>query len=384
MKSEPLARPLRILHIIDSEGVYGAESVMLDLCSELRRLGQMPVIASIGDPSCDDKPVEHAARARSLLVRAVRMTRGPSLRGALQLLHLAHAERADIIHTHSYKGNILLGFLPKRWRSAPLVATVHGYTDVSLLDRVALYSRVDRVALRRADRVVLVHEGLATKPGLNHLDDARWRVIENGIQAAETSEPARPLDQQILRMCSGRSLVIGAVGRLSPEKGFDILLRAMSEVLPNYDSAVVLILGEGAERAALERLSIRLGIADRVLMPGYMSDGKAYFRLFDLFVLPSLTEGLPITVLEAMQAGVPVVATKVGGVPQALDEGQGGLLVEPGDPHALAEAIRRCVDDRPLALRRAAHSKTRSSTRFSSEAMATRYLELYHEVVGGS
>jgi glycosyltransferase involved in cell wall biosynthesis len=120
-------------------------------------------------------------------------------------------------------------------------------------------------------------------------------------------------------------------------------------------------------------------------MPGYRTEARDYLGLFDLFVLPSLTEGLPITLLEAMQAGVPIVASRVGGVPQVLEDGRGGVLVEPGNYGALAEAIRRCVDDRPAALRLAAHSKARLATHFSSKTMAAQYLALYREltVAGG-
>lgn len=374
-------KPLRILHVTDSAGVYGAESVILDLCTELRGMGQLPVIASIGDTHCDEKPIERAARERGFEIRAVRMEPGPNPRGAFTLLRLAKDEGADVIHTHGYKSNILLSFLPKRWRFAPLVMTVHGYTDVTMLDRMALYNRLDRLALRRADRVVLVHQGMAAKSGLSRPYDPRWRVIENGIHTGNPSESTGDLDPQILRLCEGRSLVIGAVGRLSREKGFDILVRAAAETLRRDERAVLLILGEGAERPALERLSARLGVADRVLMPGYRSRAKDYFPLFHLFVLPSLTEGLPITLLEAMHAGVPIVATRVGGVADVLDHGRGGVLVQPGDSRVLAEAIRRCVDDRAFASGLAEHSKIRSSAWFSSQAMAQRYLELYREVV---
>lgn len=374
------SRALRILHVIDSEGVYGAELVLLDLCSELRGMGHVSLIASIGATRCDEKPLEQAARERGLDVRALRMAPGPNPRGALQLLRLARDEGFDVIHTHGYKGDILLGFLPKRWRSVPLVATVHGFTDVTLTERMALYSRLDRLALRRADRVVLVHRGMTATPGLNRLHDHRWRVIENGIRVADRARPNGTLDAEVVRFCQTRSLVLGAVGRLSREKGLDILVRAASALLRSDDRSGLVILGEGPERPALERLSAELRLTDRVLMPGYRTYARDYLGLFHLFVLPSLTEGLPITLLEAMQAGVPIVASRVGGVPQVLEDGRGGVLVEPGDPGALADAIRRCVDDRPAALRLAAHSKARMATRFTSKAMALQYLALYREL----
>jgi glycosyltransferase involved in cell wall biosynthesis len=361
--------------------VYGAEQVLLGLCFELRALGHAPLIVSIGDTRCGEKPLERAARERGLEVCALRMIPGPNPKGAFRLFRLARDEAADVIHTHGYKGDILLGFLPRHCRTLPIVATVHGYTNVNLLSRMALYSWLDRLALRCVDRVVLVHHGMTRRLWFNRRLDGRWRVIENGVGVSNRRAPIGTLDPEVVRFCADRPLVIGAAGRLSKEKGFDILLQAVAEVLPQHDGvAGLVILGEGTERPALERLSKSLGLAGGVLMPGYKSDAKDYFRLFRVFVLSSRTEGLPITLLEAMQAGVPVVATRVGGVPHVLDGGRGGVLVESGDQRALAEGILRCLNDRAFALRLAAHSRTQMGARFNSKAMAARYLDVYREL----
>ncbi|HWP99574.1 MAG TPA: glycosyltransferase [Vicinamibacterales bacterium] len=373
-------RPLRVLHVTDSEGVYGAESVILDLCAELRALGQTPVIASIGEPGLEVKPLEAAARQRGLEVRPVRMRPGLNLAGALRLARLARDEAADVIHTHGYKGDILLGLLPRAVRKVPLVSTVHGFTDLGGPSRLSLYYALDRLLLRRADRVVLVHRGLTGRRGLDRLHDPRWRVIENGIRPADPA-PDGTLDPAIVRFCRAGGAVVGTAGRLSPEKGFDVALRALAE-LRSERVVRLLLLGEGPERATLERLAAELGVADRVLLPGYRADARRYMRLFDVFILPSLTEGLPITLLEAMQAGVPIVATRVGGVAAVLDEGCGGLLVPPGDAARLAASIRRCLEDRDLAAALAAHARRQAAVRFTSRAMAVRYLELYRELAG--
>ncbi|MPY87966.1 MAG: glycosyltransferase [Luteitalea sp.] len=377
-------RSLRVLHVIDSGGLYGAEQVLLELATEHRRLGHTSLIASIRLPRETEKPLERAARERDLAVAFVPMAAGPSVLGAFHLVRLAREWRADIIQTHGYKANILLGLTPKWLRPAPLVATVHGYTDLGGVHRMSLYHRVDRLVLRRADRVVLVHRGMATTRGLNRLHDARWRVIENGIPraalASSLPDPSWLPDEDVVQFCGRGRVVIGAIGRLSHEKAFDVMLRAVAAIVRDRDDVVAVILGEGRQRQTLERLVQDLGLHGRVLMPGYRSNARNYLRLFDLFVLPSLTEGLPIVLLEAMQAGIPVVATKVGGVPSVLDEGRGGFLVEAGDWRALASAMRRGIADRSLASQLAAHSLATQSSRFSSQAMATRYLELYHEV----
>lgn len=382
------SRSVRVLHVIDSAGLYGAERVVLELASELQRLGHAPVIVSIGLPGSEEKPLERAARERGLPLRLVRMAAGPSLRGVLRLVRLIRDERADIVHTHGYKADILLGFLPRWLRRAPLVATVHGHTYVGGVSRMALYCRMDRAVLRRADSVVFVHHGMATMPGFDRVDERRRRVIENGIPLASDSATssatrASTFDEEIVRFCRRGAVVIGAVGRLSGEKGFDVMVRALAEVMRDRTDVVGLILGEGQQRATLERLVDNLGLRDRLLMPGYRNNAADYLRLFDMFALPSLTEGLPIVLLEAMEAGVPIVATRVGGVPSVLDDGRGGLLVDPGDWRALASGMRRCLEDRALASQRAAHSRVAVSSRFSSLAMARRYIELYQHQIAG-
>lgn len=374
----PAEGAVRVLHLIDSEGLYGAESVLLDLCSALRALGQEPAIASIGTSAAGEKPIERAARARSIPVRRVVMAAGPSPRGARALLHLAETERADLFHAHGYKPDILIGALPRSLRRRPLVVTVHGYTNARWFDRQALYGWVDRMLLRRADRVVLVHRGMASRRGLRRLHDPRWRVIENGIDLDAVR--AAPRHPQIEALSAGRSPLIGAIGRLSHEKGFDRLLRAAAPWLREQTSGAVMILGEGPERSALERLAAGLGIQDRVLLPGYVPNAAAHVPLFDVFVLPSRTEGLPITLLEAMAAGVPIVASSVGGVPRVLEDGRSGLLVGP-DADALGDAIQECLRDREGARRRARIAEAAVSERFTSAAMARRYLELYRELV---
>jgi glycosyltransferase involved in cell wall biosynthesis len=334
--------------------MYGAERVMLDLCVECQAIGASVMIGSIGVPGCGEKDVERAARERGIPVSAVRMAPGPSLRGLKDLVALAREYHADVIHAHGYKPDILFGLLPRRLRRAPLVITVHGYTSVSWFDRVALYSALDLMALRRADAVVLVHDGMRRQPGLWSLPRSSCRVIENGIPARERTEVAWVPDADLAKACEGRWPIIGAVGRLSAEKSFDVLLRASAEVLNRHPSGLLLILGDGPERESLKRTASRLGLSDRILLPGY---------------------------LEAMQAELPIVATRVGGVPEVLDHGGVGLLVEPGNVRELTEAIHRCIVDRELARKLASAAHARAELRFSSRVMAERYLAVYQELV---
>jgi glycosyltransferase involved in cell wall biosynthesis len=369
---------MRVVHLVDSGGLYGAEAVLLALATHQQRRGLTAIIVSIGSPGCGEKPLEQEAVRRGVPIHRVRMADGPNVFGAMKLVALAQRAGADILHSHGYKTNILLGFLPRRVRRLPLISTVHGYTNGRGFDRLRLYKWLDRQALRRCDRVVLVHSDMTATAGLDLLDPRRVRVIENGIGDDGLSSPPDDADRCIVDFCRHRP-VVGAVGRLSPEKGFDHLITAFGRLAASGSEARLVILGEGPERSALERAIADKDLGDRVLLPGFVKSGR-YLPLFDVFVQPSLTEGLPLSVLEAMRAGVPVVASRVGGVPQVLSHGEGGLLVEPGDVQGLERAVAQVLSDQSLAQRLVQTSKAMVRD-FSSERMTNRYLEVYAELV---
>jgi glycosyltransferase involved in cell wall biosynthesis len=370
---------MRIAHVIDSGGLYGAEAVVLELASEQRRMGQSPLIVSIGTPGIAEKPIERAARARQIDVTPVRMKPGLNPAGALRLLTVLRERRTDIVHAHGYKADILLGLVPRRLRRIPMITTVHGYTHAASWNRLALYGWLDRQMLRRMDGVVLVHEGMAAKPGLGRLHDPLWRVIENGIPAAPRAVDPSALDPRIAHFCQGGA-VVGAIGRLSPEKGFADLIAAFERVAARQHAARLIVLGEGPERARLEGLVAARCLGERVFFPGYVDNAAAYLPRFDAFVLPSLTEGLPITLLEAMRAERAIVATRVGGVPSVL-QGGSGIVVPPGDVEALAAAVVTLLERRDVAASLAAAASEAVTQSFSSAGMAQRYTLLYRELV---
>lgn len=374
---------MRVLHLIDSGGVFGAETMLLALAAEQRKLGLSPTICSIGLPGVAEKPLEREARRRGLDAQVFRMHPGPNPAGAARLLRFARRERADILHSHGYKGDILTAFIPHLLRRVPIVATVHGYTRAGSKGRMALYEWLDRRALARVERVVLVHDSMRESFREARAGDERWVVIENGVPAPDMDPSPAPLDEAIVRFCR-RGPVVGAVGRLSREKAFLDLLSAFRVLVAGGLDLRLLILGEGYERDSLEAAVASWGLQDRVLMPGYVHGAGRYLPLLDVFVLPSLTEGLPMVVLEAMQVGVAVVATRVGGVPTLLQEGRGGLLVASGKPDELARAIRSILDDPALSKRLTEASRRDFVERFSSTRMAARYLDVYRQVVAES
>ncbi|MBI4720432.1 MAG: glycosyltransferase [Chitinivibrionia bacterium] len=372
---------MRVLHVIDSGGMYGAETMLLGLASEQRALGVEPVIGSIGRNGQPEKPIESEARARGIPVVRFTAFNGPDIRAAAAIIGYAKRRSIDLIHTHGYKGNILLGFIPRRMRTVPMLRTLHGWTNTRCFSKGRIYQILDVLSLRFTESVVAVSRGMLERKPLKGASHLAVIVIENGIAPPARKECAQDASDDIAAFRRSGSFIMGSIGRLSREKGYRHLLSALELLVAGGADAKLVVIGDGPERREIERAAGKLGLRERILLPGYKADAKRYIRHFDVYVLSSLTEGLPIAILEAMHAGTPVVATAVGGVPDLLLNGEAGLLVPPADPRALADAVKKLMQDRGLAgeLSRRAQEVVRS--KYSLEAMARSYLEAYRDVI---
>lgn len=375
---------MKVLHVIDSGGMYGAEVMLLNLAAEQKRQGLEPVIASIGDPHVAEKPLEAEALKRGIRVEKFRMRPGPNLVGGLELVRFARRGGFDLFHSHGYKGNILLGLWPSALRGIPVLTTLHGRTSVGRLDKMRWYQWADSLSLPFIEGVVLVHEAMRSQVWHHNL-----HVVNNGIAVTEGAEGEggpegeAPLDPETADFCRG-GFTIGAIGRLSEEKGFVRLLQAMKQVLERRPDARLVMIGEGPQRRFLEAEALRLGIAGSVHLPGYLERASRYLPLFQAFALSSLTEGLPLVVLEAMRAGVPVVATRVGGVPELLQEGKAGVLVDlSGGPAALSQGIVRLIEEPGLGRDLARQARSALREKYSTVRMAAEYRSIYQGLLTG-
>jgi len=369
--------------------------MLLNLVEEQLRLGLQPAIASIGDKAAGQKPVEAEAIERGITVKTFRMRPGPNYWGALKILAFARSNGYQALHCHGYKGDILFGLLPKQVRRLPVVATLHGWTSTPGMSKMAIYEKLDQLSLNLMDTVVLVNEAMKQHPRLRGAKHAKFRVINNGLpplsashsgQKQSTAFPEKPEEtsathrDEIIDFCL-KGCAIGSIGRLSGEKGHRYLIRAFQLLSHDLPDVRIIIIGEGSEREALESMVNRFQLCDRVLLPGYRKNARTYMPFFKVFVLPSLTEGLPITLLEAMQEGVPVVATRVGGMARVLDDGKTGMLVPPGDDAALAEGIRQVLTDAEFAGRMRLAAAKIVADHYTSAAMAKQYSEVYQAVL---
>jgi glycosyltransferase involved in cell wall biosynthesis len=255
----------------------------------------------------------------------------------------------------------------------PRVSTVHGFTGGGA--RVRLYEWLQVQALRRFEAVVAVSRPLEAQLARRGVGREQLHLLRNawyrGAPGLERSQARAALN------LPEKAFVLGWVGRLSAEKGGDLLIEALARS-PGVP-LLACVIGDGPDRAALERRAEELGMAERVRWSGIRSEAGRLFAAFDAFVLSSRTEGTPIVLLEAMQAGVPIVATSVGGVPDVVGPGE-AWLVPPDDPGAIAEAIRKVHADATGASRRAEAARRRLEADFAPGPWLDAYERLYRRV----
>jgi glycosyltransferase involved in cell wall biosynthesis len=296
-----------------------------------------------------------------------------------RMLEICRRERVTIWHGHDYKSNAL-GLVLRHFWPMRLVTTVHGWVQYTA--RTPLYYGIDRLCLRFYEKVLCVSEDLYRTCRRSGVPAGRCELVENGIDLGEYARRRSPAAAKArLGLPPGR-LLIGAVGRLSPEKGFDLLIRAVDRLVQGGQDVGLVIFGEGGERAALGALAGRLGRTDRVRLAGYCADLPGWYEAMDVFALSSLREGLPNVLLEAMALEVPLVATRIAGVPRLVEHGANGLLVEPGSADALAGALDRLLGDPALRERLAAAGRRTVEGRYSFAARTRKIAALYDALLG--
>ncbi|MFO0937203.1 MAG: glycosyltransferase [Gemmataceae bacterium] len=298
----------------------------------------------------------------------------PHLRAAVrELVALIRRTNAEVLFTHTYKPN-LLGRLAARKAGIPHVVVSRGWTGENW--KVRTYEKLDRFNLRFADRVVAVSNGQAAKVRRAGVPDSRLVVIRNGsrLDAFDRRDNAITLTD---RFTDARvTQVVLAAGRLSPEKGFDVLVDAAKRVAVKHPQTGFLVFGEGVERDSLMERIREAGLESRFILAGFTAELDRLLPNADLVVLPSRTEGLPNVALEASAAGVPVVATAVGGTPEVVADGESGYLVPSDAAEAMADRIDLLLGDAPLRKRFGLAGRAKMEREFSFYSQAQAYMNL--------
>lgn len=293
------------------------------------------------------------------------------------LRRLCGEHQVAIWHGHDYKSNVF-GLLLRRFHRMRLVTTAHGWG--AIIGRVPLYNRIDRAVLPYYEKVICVSNDLAEICQSARVPEERLCVIENAIDL-EQYQPCllKTSPRSQLELPTDRILV-GAVGRLSPEKGFDLLIRAVGELLQEGMNLGLLIAGEGPERSHLEAQIRQQSDPSRFRLLGHQSDLSDFYGAIDVYALSSLSEGLPNVLLEAMAMALPVVASRVGGVPQLIEDGITGQLVDAGDQRALTEHLRDLANNANQRQRLGEAARQAIAARYSFERRMAKMVEIYRSI----
>ncbi len=368
-------RTIRVLHVRNSDRFGGPERLLLDQ-ARLAASDLDVTLAAFAAPGTVHPLLD---RARALGIATEAIGRGGSYDPRAWRRARALVRRLDphVVVSHDYRAD-LVAYLAARDR--PRVAVVHGYTAQDW--KVRVFEALDRRVLPSWDRVVVPSEALAARLSASGTPRARLVVVPNGVAADEVADAARA-GRAASRAAFGvgeDERVLLCLGRLSPEKGQDVLLEAFART--RVANARLVLVGDGALRGALEARAARADLSGRVRLVGWRDDPHACLGAADLLVLPSRAEGLPLAVLEAMAAGVPVVATDVGAVADALDHGRAGRLVPPGDVEALRRALSDALADPEDAGARATRAAARVRERFGAAAQTARLESIFRALVG--
>lgn len=372
--------PLRVLFLIDSLGHGGAEHL---LAAYLRHFPDLNVTAEVcALQERSGNPLAEPIRRLGVPVHTLGVTRLRQRDAYPRVGRAVDAAKPDLIHAQLEFATILGGLAAHR-RSIPMISTLHTIGKPDPLTREALRFGLEAWALRRfTDRVVAVSE-FARRQYLTDLglSDDRVVTIHNGIEIGrfQSTPDVGTAARSDLGIPPDVPLAV-TVAVLRPPKGIDDMLAAMPEVLECQPDLHYLIVGEGPARHDLERLVSEHGLDERVIFAGNRSDVPRMLAAADVFVLPSHTEALPTAVAEAMAAGLPVVATRVGGIPEMVDR-KTGILVEPGDQHGLALAVGDILAEPDRGRELGERGAQRAEQDFDIRRQTRRLVDEYRQLV---
>jgi glycosyltransferase involved in cell wall biosynthesis len=364
--------PLSILHVAAPGAVGGLESVVQSLAIGQHRAGHRVLVALVVEPDQELNGLLTPFLTAAVDVRVLRVPPRAYVRERRLIRELCVQFRPDVVHTHGCRSDVLDAGVARSLGIAT-VTTVHGSSRLGGITR--LYELLEFALFRRFDAVVAVSRPLVRSLRRFGVATDRIHVIPNGWNG-RVPGPDRRAARQALGLPQDEFL-IGWVGRLIPVKGPDVFLEALAELTDLSWSAS--IVGDGSERRRLERMCSRLRLGRRVTFHGQVDDAAGRLHAFDTVVLSSRSEGTPMVLLEAIAAGVPVVTTAVGGVPDVIGPGE-GLLVPPERPTALAQAIRNVQAHPAAAKQRAEAARVRLAVEFGPERWLARYEEIYRDV----
>lgn len=374
-------KPVSILHLRDTYEIGGPGKTILETFRAIDRSRfQLHLGIFLRQGETPDSPFIKEAKRIGMPLHFITGFHQYDPRMIFQVNQLVKAERINIVHAHEVKSDVI-AYLASRLRPTPIVTTLHGWIGNSLKGR--MFIKLDKRVVRGFDRVIAVSRQIEKELLEAGVSKDKLRVLHNAIVVEKYQ---RTGTRGMLQEAVGRpveSPVIASVGRLSPEKGHADLLEAVALVKKAGHKVSLVLIGDGPERPNLVRRIEDHGLQEAVHLPGYVQAPQRLLEEVDLMVLPSHTEGLPNVALEALLMEVPVLATRVGGTPEVITDGETGRLVAPRSPSELADGILEFLASPENWKQMARQGKKLVETCFDFRARTRKLEAIYEEVLRG-
>jgi len=368
-----------ILHLIDTAGMYGAENVILTLLHELQSNNINVILGCIREDENNIPELAKKAKELNISVVYFTMRRGFNPIGIYRIHSFILKHNISLVHSHGYKPNIYLSAI--LFKNYKTITTIHGWAKRTAGIKTVFYEYLDLLSLKRLNHVVAVSKTLFYEIINKGINKSNVTVIYNGI---DYKKNIIHLEKNYLRLkynYAEDDFIIGAIGRLTKIKNHLCLIESLPAILKEINECKIIIAGDGPLKKELISKINSYHLSKNVYLVGYTDKIHEILSLIDLFVMPSLSEGLPIALLEAMASGLPVIATKVGGIPEVIDKDDCGILIPPNDAKQISDNVIKLFQDEEKRTRIGLVAKSIVQTKFSSKNMAHQYIDLYKKLI---
>lgn len=363
----------RVLYLIDTYFVGGAGKVLLQFLKNVPSADFSYFVGTFRYPNAPSTEFIDTARGFGFPLRLFRQNFLFDPAPLWQVWKVVRQERVNIIESHGYKGH-LIAWMLRHFLGLKWIGVTHGWTDENA--RIRLYGKLDRWLLQKADEVITV-----SPPLYQTMSEIRGKkptsLVLNGIDPEMIPGTVGGAVLRKRLAIDDETLLVGVFGRLSPEKGQELAVEAFLPLLGENDGIKLIFVGDGQERHKLQQQVTDAGLEDVVIFAGQQKDVGDYFEAIDLLLLPSLSEGLPFVVLEAMSFAKPVLATDVGALSEVIEHGVNGWLVPAGDVSALSKAAEEILANSFLLEETGRKAKEMLYPRFGVNRQCTEIMDVY-------
>ncbi len=366
---------IKVLHLISSVSFLGAEQVIAELC---RNNDTDKFIVYLGIISLTENVqviFHNKINNDKIKIITFHCKRILDFSAVSEIRKFVHNQQVDILHTHGYKADFY-GVLVKLTKDKPLLfATVHNWMIGTLREKI--YKLIDKFILKSYCKIIVVSKVLEDELICSGFNKQQICYIPNGVDVdACRSSMCRDTARSMLSLDSD-AFIIGCVASLTYEKAHEYLIEAVFSLVKEFPKLKVVLIGDGDRRTFLEKIAIEFNVSEYIFFTGYRSDIRKLYSAFDLFVLVSRTEGLPMALLEAMASGIPVIASAVGAIPDLIGNNERGLLIEPCNVDDIIKAVRFLITDFVKKDQLAFQAQTLIRDSYSSTHMTRSYEFLY-------